>query len=149
MTFEIETPVSEAALWDLLHKKFGLGDWDEDSTTPWWKARANEIGKLKGQMRRRRLSLWDLAVAAWFAEEQNRPITAVYQLCGMAGEARRAYWVKRKAEEKDDLREELEKAAAEAMEQGRPEWADRLYNADRESAPKVLAQWRLWMGGIL
>jgi hypothetical protein len=90
-------------------------------------------------MKRRRISIEEMTIAAWFAEREGRPITAVYQLCNIVGEARRAF---RKAQAESDtggLRERLSAAAAEAFSNGWEGWANRLYSADLSTGEQVLA----------
>jgi len=137
----LEFPANESALYDLLRAKFGIGSYDEaDANVPWFRARGTEIAKLKSQMKRRRLTIEDLTIAAWFAERDHRPITQVWHLCNIVGEAKRAW--RQASQETPHLRRELDAAAAEAHERGDDGWAARLFAADLSTGTVVLEQWR-------
>ena len=131
----------EGALYDLMQQRFGIGDYDDLSGEPYWKARNIEISKLKGQMRRRRLSVEDLRTAVEYATVTGRPIKAVWQLCELVTEAKKARRDATRNVMAEDTRRDLEVAAAEAHERGDHGWAARLYAADIKSAPVVLQQW--------
>lgn len=132
----------EGALYDLMQQKFGIGDYDDLSGEPYWKARNVEISKLKGQMRRRRLSVEDLTIAVEFAVAQGRAITGVWQLCDLVGVAKKAQRDANRVTAHASLIEEKNAAAAEAFARGDEGWAARIYAADSKSAPIVLEQWR-------
>lgn len=137
----MEIPQNHSALYDLMQQRFGIGDYDEaDSTLPYWKARGIEIARLKAQMRRRRLTIEDLTKAVWYAEREKQPITAVWQLCGLVGLAKRA-WREHLAIPQTDQRDALNRAASLAWERGDHGWAYRLNACDLPSAAVVLEQW--------
>lgn len=129
---------SEAALYDLIRERFGVGDYDDSGDVPWFKARNMEISKLRAQMKRRRVSIEDMVIAVWYADREKRPITAVWQLCQLVRDARKAY---REFTTGPGLREQLNEAAAHAHEHGLDQWAERLYNADLSTGADVLAKY--------
>lgn len=135
----LTVPEGEPALYDLLQTKFGIGDWGPDSDEPWYKARNREIAKLRSLMRRRHMTAEAMVIAAWYAETNRLPIKALWQLADLAIVSKKAYRAASQGERPD--RERLLRAAIEAHEAGKPEWADRLYNADPRLADDVLAQW--------
>lgn len=137
-----EFPSTPAEIFDHLQERFGLGDYDEEtSTIPHWKWRQVEISKLKSMMKRRRVNERELAISAWYARAQGTPITATWQLFESVRDALAAY---RKAgrDVPTDVRNQLSAAAEEAHALGEAGWAARLYAADDKSGPPVLEQWR-------
>ncbi len=136
----LHVPATEAALYDLLQMRFGIGEWGPDSKDPWFRARMLEIGKLKRLMKSRRVTIEDLAIATWYAEQDGRPISATWQLAKLVPEARREFT--RVQRVVPDLRQQLDAAAADAWNHGDDGWASRLFTADLGSAEAVLSQYR-------
>lgn len=131
---------AEGELVDYLQQKFGIGDYDEDaSAEPHWKARALEITKLKGMIRRRGTSVESLRIAADYCIAQGVTIKQPFDLLEHIGPARRAL----REAERPDPRAALHQAAEEAQELGETGWVARLVATDPREAEAVLHQWSL------
>lgn len=133
----------ESEVWDYLQPRFGFGDWDEaTSEIPWFQFRVHGIGQLKGMLRKRRVKPHELIVAAEYAMAHHKPVTELWQLFSLVGEAN-AWRRKQDAlERKAQLSIGLEDAMAEAMDAGEQEWAERLMRASASEAQTVINQWR-------
>lgn len=134
----MSAPKTPGELYDLLHERFGIGTFDETtSKQPFYKARMTEVSKITAMLRKRRVTIGEVAQAADYAHRTRKPITASWQVFDLIPEALRAA----KAKAPDQIRERLAEAAAEAMRLGRDDWASRLYRADIHSGPEVLNLW--------
>jgi hypothetical protein len=133
-----EQPKTEAALYDLLQQRFGIGSWDEATAkVPFYRARMTEISKLKAMMKRRRVRIEEIVLAADYASARQIPIRETWQIFELVPDALKDQRMNGRA----DIEERLQKAAEEAMALGRQDWAVRLYNTDRRSGEAVLAEW--------
>lgn len=135
--------MTDAELWDYLQERFGFGEWDEaTSDVPWWKFRANEIGKLKRMMRSRSAKPHQLVIAADYATAHAKPVTALWELFALIPEAlaehRRQDAIKRQARWADVV----ETAIEEAMDAGETQWAERLMRASAAETQTVINEWR-------
>jgi hypothetical protein len=118
---------THAALYDLLHDYFGIGGHDDvlaerNDDVPWYKARMNEIGKLKRLMTSRHVTLETMVQVATYAHDQHLPITATWQLIEAIPDARRAA----QADARRPLSDRLSEAVSEALAAGEDLWASRL-----------------------
>lgn len=127
--------MTHAGLYDLLQTYFGIGDYVDDEREPWYKARMNEIGKLKRFMNSRHVDVATMAQAAEYAHDRHLPVTATWQLVELVPEARRAA---REALRERSLSERLQDAVSQAVAAGETEWAQRLAGA---SSQEVLEAW--------
>jgi hypothetical protein len=82
-------PKTDAALFDMLHSLFGVGDFDEAGTDPWFKFRIREIAKLKAIRRKRSISLADYAMTARYCYHHHEQVKESWQLCGFIADAKR------------------------------------------------------------
>lgn len=133
----MSTPANATELYEFMRTHFGTGDYDDTSTTPYWRYAQREAGKIKSISKRRQLSIETLYEVALYALSENIPIGTVYDLLEIYPASRVA--ARRAA--KGDPREALLAAAAQAQAAGRPEWATRLYAAEPSVAAVVLAEW--------
>jgi len=134
----VSEEITAAAAYDALQQRFGIGEWDEaTSTVPYYEARMVEIGKLKRLLHSRRITTTDLMKAADYAVRHRYPISATWQLCALVPEALREHRPSPVA----TVRDRLLSAAAEATAAGEREWAERLYNADPSAGEEVLIAW--------
>jgi hypothetical protein len=74
-------PQTDAELFDLLHRRLGVGDFDESGQVPWFRYRMTEIAKLKSMRTRRSISLADFALTARYCFWHHIKIEATWQLC--------------------------------------------------------------------
>lgn len=134
---------SDAELWDYLQERFGFGDWDEaTSDVPFWKFRGNAIGQLKAMKRKRRVTNYELVVAANYVIAHHKPVIALWQLFGFISEAM-AWRRKQDATAAVARRAQaIEEAVVEAMEAGETDWAERLLRVGPADAQTVINQWR-------
>jgi hypothetical protein len=82
-------PKTDADLFDMLHSLFGIGDYDEAGTDPWFKFRIREIAKLKAIRRKRSISLADFAMTARYCHQHDVAVKESWQLCGFIADAKR------------------------------------------------------------
>ena len=82
-------PKSDAALFDMLHSLFGIGNFDEDGTVPWFRFRMTEIAKLKAIRKRRSITLADYAMTARYCQRHQVQVKESWQLCGFIADAKR------------------------------------------------------------
>lgn len=139
----VEFPENEAELYDLLQEMFGIGTYDEVAgSEAWFRARMVEVMKLKGLCRRRRASVKQVAIAAWYAKANRLPIRHSVRLYALIPEAMRAYSAELLASEREARERELNQAIVTAMRTGRQDWADRLLRASSgRDVRKVLDEW--------
>lgn len=129
--------LTPAALYDRLHEWFGIGSWDEaTSKEPFYRARMNEIGKLKRMLTSRKVKPEAVLEAAEYARRHDVPISEFWQLFDLIAKARREARTG-----VHDVRAQLNAAAAEAQVAGETTWAHRLYNSDVHAGAQVLAEW--------
>lgn len=135
--------MTDAELWDYLQERFGIGEWDEaTSDVPWWKFRANEIGKLKRMMRSRRAKPHQLVIAADYAITHAKPVTALWELFALIPEALADYRRQDALRRQARFVEDIERAIGEAMDAGETQWAERLMRAGPAEAQTVINEWR-------
>ena len=82
-------PKSDAVLFDMLHSLFGIGDFDESGTVPWFRFRMTEIAKLKAIRKRRSISLADFAMTARYCQGHQEQVKESWQVCGFIADAKR------------------------------------------------------------
>lgn len=138
-----DLPETPAELHDLLQRLFGIGDYDDlTSQTPYYRTRMHEIVKLKAMLRRRRVRVEDVAVAALWAHAIGKPITASWQIFRLIPQAKIA--IREQEREARQMAQNATRNAAviEAMEAGDEPWATRLMNASDRDIDAVIDQWR-------
>jgi len=81
-------PKSDAALFDMLHSLFGIGNFDEDAVQ-WFQFRMREIAKLKAIRKRRSITLADYAMTARYCQRHQEQVKESWQLCGFIADAKR------------------------------------------------------------
>ena len=132
-----------AQLWDFLQERFGFGSWDESTADrPWWKFRANEIGKLKRMMARRRATVRDVVIAADYADTHDKPVTELWQLLDLINAGARWHRAITREGERAQRDVDLRTAIDEAVDADEHDWAGRLMRADPSEAQTVINQWR-------
>ena len=137
-----EFPETEAELYDLLQEMFGIGTYDEAvGSQAWHRARMVEVMKIKGLCRRRRASVKQVAIAAWYAKQNRLPIRHSVRLFALIPEAMRAYNAELRATEREAQERELNQAIVTAMRTGRQDWADRMMRASGKDVRGVLDEW--------
>jgi hypothetical protein len=82
-------PKTDAALFDMLHSLFGIGDFDEAGDVPWFRFRMTEIAKLKAIRKRRGITLADFAMTARYCQRHREQVKESWQLCGFIADAKR------------------------------------------------------------
>ena len=136
-----EFPQTPAALFDQLHKWFGVGDYDDlIHDQPWHRARIIEIGKLKRMLKSRRASLAEVYIAAAYARRTNKPVHSTWQVFALIPEAMRDRSEAMRKAKSAAAWVDLTEAVYEALDAGEHEWADRLMRA--EDHAKAIAEWR-------
>lgn len=142
MNRELDTaPTSDAALFDMLHSLFGIGDFDESADVPWWKFRINEIAKIKAIRRKRNISLADMAMTARYCARHGELVGQSWRLCGFIAEAKRE--ARRIAV--PELSAEVTKAIATERAlpgPGSVQWVERLLLARGPHRRDVLDEWK-------
>lgn len=133
---------THAALFDFLRQTFGIGDYDEMFGQPWHEARIREIGKLKTQMRRRRIDVEDAHQAAIYARDHRLPITEAWQIFDLVDRVRLERAKALRAARFERQRDGLDAALAEAHAAGDHTWVARLLNADPRELPDLINEWR-------
>lgn len=136
-----DVPKTPAAMWDELHRMFGLGSYDDIAASePWYRERIIEIAKLKRLLSSRRATLREVWIAAQYARRENRPVHSTWHVFALIPEAMRDHFRAATDAKRGDAAEELNTAINEALEAGDNSWAQRLMRAqDPES---VLAAWK-------
>ena len=81
-------PKSDAALFDMLHSLFGIGDYDE-TAQPWFQFRIKEISKLKAIRKHRGISLADYAMTVRYCQRHDEAVKESWQVCGFIADAKR------------------------------------------------------------
>lgn len=121
---------NHAKLYDLLQLMFGLGDFD-DSTSgePWFKHRMVESMKLKGLCRRRRTSIQQVAIAAWYAKEHHLPVRHSVTLFALIPKAMVEFREMERRVAKEAEKQEVDAAVDEAYARGRQDWVEQLMRA--------------------
>jgi hypothetical protein len=82
-------PKSDGALFDMLHSLFGIGNFDEAGSVPWFRFRITEIAKLKAIRRRRSITLADYAMTARYCQRHHEQVKETWQVCGFIADAKR------------------------------------------------------------
>lgn len=138
-----ELPETPAQLYDLLHELFGIGNYDDiASRTPWFRARMTEIAKLKAMLRKRRCTVAEVAIAAWYAHDAGLPVYGTYRVFQLIPEAKRAARESDRTARASGQLDRRNVAANEAIEAGEQSWADRLISASDRDIDAVIDQWR-------
>jgi hypothetical protein len=132
-------PTNDAQLFDMLHGLFGIGDYADESKTPWHRVKITETSKIKAIRKRRNYSIEDFAMLARHCARRGAPIGRVWDLL--------KYWPEASREHRLWLRQEIDRRieAAVAVERARPdaseEWVDRLLLASGPGRELVLDEW--------
>jgi len=143
MSLPTEFPETHAELYDLLHREFGIGSYDElIASPPWFQARMAEIGKLKTLCRSRRATTRQVAIAAWYAKDTRRAIYQAVNLFPLIPEAMRAFNTAKAQQAEAASEVALTEAIDEAIEAGQLEWAERLMRATPDNARSQIEEWR-------
>lgn len=124
--------MTTAELYDELQEMFGIGDWSQAAKIPWFRARMNEIGKLKRTLRSRHVREDDVYLAAVYAREQQIAITATWELFELIPDAK-----KHARQPKTDMG--LQAAIQDAIAAGDDDWAVRLENVHPNDPTAVAA----------
>lgn len=134
--------MTDGDLYDLLQRLFGLGDWNEDSDLPWWKARQFEVTKIKRSRTARRVALEDLALAAEYAKAHGEDVRAVTWLYKLITPAIRWDNERSRAASLGQLDDEIA-AAVEYEVEHHPDspWTTRLSRARGAARKDVYQQW--------
>lgn len=140
----VDTPKTDAELFDYLHAAFGWGTYDDLAVrdVPWWKVRGQEIGKIKRSRFKRKIPIATLVLTADFCVRHHitvRNITSLYRHIYDAEVEQRL--LKRTAESValDDL---IAEAVAHERASGGSAWMDRLLRAQGAARKEVLAEWK-------
>lgn len=131
-------PENHSQLYDMLQRRYGIGDGPEQHEEPYFKIRGREIAKLKATMKRRNVSLDAMALNLWYAEQQNIPIRAVWQLCELTIDAGRAWRKLERQAATEAVRQRLNDYAAEAYAAGHTGWADRFVSCSLDEGSRVI-----------
>lgn len=128
--------MTEGQLYDDLRERFGIGDWDEaTSTVPFYKYRMTEISKIKAMMKKRRVTVDQLLLAADYAQIHHLPVVALWRVFELVPDALRA----QRESNRPSLHDEVWAAVDEAVAAGEQGWADRLMAAANR---ETLDAWR-------
>ena len=143
MKIPLTYPDNASQLYDLLQEMFGLGDWDELTTsrTPWWKARLLEVGKLKRQMAKQKVTIDQLTRAAWYARRWSIPVRGVWTLVDLIPDADAEYTKVLREVEREDLERQRTWAILAARHIGEEYWEAALLRASYAELPDTLARW--------
>lgn len=133
-------PATDAALFDMVHGLFGVGDFNDSSIeNPWWKFRAREIAKLKTIRKKRQVTLRDFALAARYCFTNRIAVRETYQLCPHLLDAKREARLRRVS----DLAQGI--ASAVEIERGKSQpdtkVIERLLLAQNTGRQVVLDEW--------
>ena len=136
----VAEPASDAELFDLLYRLFGIGDHDQDDAQPWYKFRLREIAKLKAIRKKRGVSLADFTLAARYCYRRRVTVHDSWQVPQHLAQARR----EAKAAATSDLSQQIEAAVAAEQAGHRPDqqWVTRLLRARGRYRVEVLEAWR-------
>lgn len=133
-------PKDDAALCDMLHGLFGIGDWMDGDSKPWYRARGIEIAKIKAMRRKRGLRIPELVLTARYCYRLQIPIRAPWELVKHIQDARK----EQVATAVSDLSAQVQ-AAIEweqtQSEQG-TDWVGRLLRAQGSYRRDVLEEWK-------
>jgi hypothetical protein len=134
---------TDADLYDLLQRLFGLGEWDEHlSSEPWWQHRLQQIAKIKRSRTSRNVDLVDLERAAYYAKRTGEDVRAVTWLYKLISPAIRDDNERRRAARTAQLDFEIARAI-EREHESDPDspWVDRLVRARGTSRREVYEAW--------
>lgn len=133
-------PTTDAALFDMLHGLFGVGDYVEDDPKPYHRFRMIEISKIKAMRKKRGIALDQLACTARYLYRRGGHVRATYGLVEHMGPALRERALARQTA----VRQQMLTASDEARALGQDGWADRLLLAQGSFRAEVLQQWQQW-----
>lgn len=141
---DVDLPTTDAELYDLLQRLFGIGGFDDITTgnERWHQARMREIAKIKGQRKARGTSIADLAIAAIYCHHHGIHVFTTAPLYKHI-RAAKAAWIKSHRE-----REQANHHAAyaEAIEHeshavtGDDYWLSRLLRSNNPE--QTLTEWK-------
>lgn len=134
-------PKTDGALFDMLHSLFGIGNFDESGSVPWFRFRMTEIAKLKAIRKRRSITLADYAMTARYCHRHHEQVKESWQVCGFIADAKRE--ARRIAV--PELSQEIH--AALEIERALPgpdsaAWVERLLLTRGLFRREVLAEWK-------
>lgn len=126
--YEATLPTTDAALYDMLQRLFGVGTFDDiaSDNERWHEARIREINKLRAQRRARRVSTESLAVAALYCHSHHIPVIYPGQLYAHITPAARAH---AKARTKPVTNVDYDAAIEYERHQPDSPWLNRLLRA--------------------
>lgn len=138
------TPTTDTALWEYVHRLFGIGDWDElASDEPFWQYRQREVGKVKARRARLKVEIADLAHAADYCKAHGIDIRNVAWLYQYLPMARRWILERERAFSSTHLDELIARAVDHEHRNGKDgQWIDRLLRARGEHREEVLREWQ-------
>jgi hypothetical protein len=139
-----DLPETFGQVHDLLQSMFGIGSYDDvaRSQPPYFKARIDEIGRIKAIAKRRRVSPEQLGIAAWYARRTGVHVRQALRLFPLIPEAQRE-WNRVVAEQRQaDLQHALNDLIEEALLCGEGEWAERFIRATPAEVPTLTEKWR-------
>lgn len=147
MKVETDVPTTDGQLFDVLHRMFGWGDFDQIARNdrPWYRVRAEEVAKIKRSRTRRRLTVQQLyETACWCHEQGIYPRTLkglnMYLLPAEEAARERAREARRAEAER-----EVEAAIAREYEIGDERsaaWIERLVRTSGSERDNTLSEWR-------
>ena len=128
-----ELPETPGELWDFLHERFGFGDYDDIASGEYyWQSRAHEVMKLKAILKRRKVSVAEMAKAGWYVgTEVGSTIRSPFGLLKHVPTAVREWRLAEAIAEEARLDEIAERLIADAVSEGGTK-ADRLMRMDRD-----------------
>lgn len=132
-------PSTDAALFDLIHARFGVGDWSDDDERPWHKVRMTEISKINAIRNKRKLSISDLVLLVDYCHRHRRTICATFDLL--------QYWPDAVRERSANARSQLDLEIEQALELERQkpdgdEWVERFLLARGPGRQPLLDRWK-------
>lgn len=121
-------PETTAALFDLCHRLFGIGEYDEYALNqqPWFKVRMNEIGKLNRLLKARRIEVRSMALAAEYCHREGITIKATGELIAHITPALIDLRARQNAEKAQRVLGRINFAVETALAKGLPDTAERL-----------------------
>ena len=132
-----------AELFDLMAEKFGVGGYDDvTSTVPYFRHRMTEISKIRTMLRSRRVHEHELLIAIEYAVAHRKVITETWQVFNLVPEALAEHHRNVRSQARAAASVDATALAAEAYHAGHGTWAARLLNAEPSELPTVVAEYR-------
>jgi len=134
----------DGELFDVLARDFGVGDWDEaTSTEPYWSYRATEVAKIRRVRVARKVTVDNLLLAAEYCKAHHYDVRDATWLYRHILAARR--WDRDRLADASisQLETQITTAVDEAYAAGDMDWVGRLTRAQGTSnRAEVLAAWQ-------